>query len=110
MRVVAVTEHGDVYQVRWRRVFPDRGIDAGKDAAAQARDLHGLLDATSASAFVARWYAGFKVESVEGVFHAREDEPEQRIITPMPDAVNGSGDGRRFTPVAAYGAASKAAL
>jgi hypothetical protein len=110
VRVVAVTEHGDVHQVRWRRVFPDLGIDAGKDAAAQARDLHGRLDATSASVFVARSYAGFKVESLEGVFRVHEDAPEQRIITPMPDAVNGSGDRRRFRPVAAYGAASKAAL
>src|SRR5215469_10233492 len=42
VRVVAVTEHGDVYQVRWRHAFSDLGIDAGKDAAAQARDLRGL--------------------------------------------------------------------
>jgi hypothetical protein len=59
-----------------------------------------FLYATLASAFVARWYAGHKVESAEGVFRVREDAPEQRIISPLPDAVNGSGDGRRFRPVA----------
>jgi hypothetical protein len=35
-----------------------------------------FLDATLASAFVARWYAGYKVESAEGVFRVREDAPE----------------------------------
>ena len=35
-----------------------------------------LLDATLASAFVARWHAGYKVESAEGVFRVREDAPE----------------------------------
>ena len=69
-----------------------------------------FLYATLASAFVARWYAGHKVESAEGVFRVREDAPEQRIITPLPAAVNGNGDGCRFRPAATYGAASKAAL
>ncbi len=35
-------------------------------------------DATLASAFVARWCAGYKVETAEGVFQLREDEPTQR--------------------------------
>jgi hypothetical protein len=35
--------------------------------------------ATIASAFVARWCAGYKVETAEGVFRVRQDNPEQRI-------------------------------
>jgi hypothetical protein len=38
-----------------------------------------LLDATLASAFVARWCAGYKVETAEGVFRVRDDEPTPRI-------------------------------
>jgi hypothetical protein len=38
-----------------------------------------FLDATLASAFVARWCAGQKVESAEGVFHIREDELAPRV-------------------------------
>jgi hypothetical protein len=34
-----------------------------------------FADATLASAFVARWCAGYKVETAGGVFHVREDEP-----------------------------------
>ena len=34
-----------------------------------------FLDATLASAFVARWCAGYKVETAEGVFRVRTDEP-----------------------------------
>ncbi len=34
-----------------------------------------FLDATLASAFVARWCAGYKVETAEGVFRVRADEP-----------------------------------
>ena len=30
MRVVAVAEHGDIDQVRRRRILPDLGIDAGE--------------------------------------------------------------------------------
>jgi hypothetical protein len=38
-----------------------------------------FLDATLASAFVARWCAGSKVETAEGVFRVRADEPTARI-------------------------------
>ena len=38
-----------------------------------------FLDATLASAFVARWCAGYKVETAEGVFRVRNDEPAPRI-------------------------------
>jgi hypothetical protein len=36
-------------------------------------------DATLASAFVARWCVGAKVETVGGVFQVREDQPEPRV-------------------------------
>jgi hypothetical protein len=36
-------------------------------------------DATLASAFVAWWCVGAKVETAGGVFQVREDEPEPRI-------------------------------
>ena len=36
-------------------------------------------DATLASAFVARWCVGAKVETTGGVFQVREDEPEARV-------------------------------
>jgi hypothetical protein len=38
-----------------------------------------LLDPSLASAFVARWCAGYKVETAEGVFRIRADEPTPRI-------------------------------
>src|SRR6266403_996237 len=38
-------------------------------------------DATLASAFVARWCAGYKVETAGGVFEVREDEPAPRLAT-----------------------------
>jgi hypothetical protein len=38
-----------------------------------------FADATLASAFVARWCVAAKVETVEGVFQVREDEPTPRI-------------------------------
>jgi hypothetical protein len=53
-----------------------------------ADGLHGVLndaiaiyfnDATLAGAFVARWCAGSKVESADGVFQIREDAPTRRI-------------------------------
>jgi hypothetical protein len=37
-----------------------------------------FLDTTLASAFVARWCAGYKAETVEGVFRVRDDEPAAR--------------------------------
>jgi hypothetical protein len=38
-----------------------------------------FAEATLASAFVARWCVGAKVESAGGVFQVREDEPEARV-------------------------------
>jgi hypothetical protein len=38
-----------------------------------------FLDATIASAFVARWCAMPRVEIVNGVYQVREDEPTPRI-------------------------------
>ena len=38
-----------------------------------------LADATIASAFVARWCAGHKAESADGLFRVRQDEPAPRI-------------------------------
>jgi hypothetical protein len=37
-----------------------------------------FADASIASAFVARWCAGSKVETAGGVFQVREDEPAPR--------------------------------
>jgi len=34
-----------------------------------------FLDPTLAGAFMARWCAGYKVETAEGVFRVRDDEP-----------------------------------
>jgi hypothetical protein len=38
-----------------------------------------FADVTLASAFVARWCAGSKVETTGGVFQVREDQPGPRI-------------------------------
>ena len=38
-----------------------------------------FVDATLASAFVARWCVGTKVETAGGVFQVREHEPEPRV-------------------------------
>jgi hypothetical protein len=38
-----------------------------------------FLDPALASAFVARWCIGYKVETAEGVFRVREDEPMPRV-------------------------------
>jgi len=37
-----------------------------------------FADATLASALVARWCAGYKVETADGVFRVRDDEPVAR--------------------------------
>jgi hypothetical protein len=37
-----------------------------------------FLDPTLASAFVARWCVGYRVETTEGVFRVRDDEPVAR--------------------------------
>jgi hypothetical protein len=38
-----------------------------------------FLDATIASAFVARWCAAQRVEVIDGVYRVRDDEPTPRI-------------------------------
>ena len=38
-----------------------------------------FADATLAGAFVARWCAGYRIETAGGVFQVREDEPVPRI-------------------------------
>ena len=38
-----------------------------------------FLDATIAGAFVARWCAGYRVETAGGVFQMRGDEPTPRV-------------------------------
>jgi hypothetical protein len=43
-----------------------------------AASIH-LAEATLASAFVARWCVGPRVETAGGVFQVREDEPEPRV-------------------------------
>ncbi len=42
-----------------------------------------LNDATLAGAFVARWCAGYQVESADGVFQVGEDSPTPRVCTPF---------------------------
>ena len=42
-----------------------------------------FADATLASAFVARWCAGYRVEIAEGVFRVRPDEPTLRLGATM---------------------------
>jgi hypothetical protein len=42
-----------------------------------------FLDATLASAFVVRWCAGYKIETAEGVFRGRTDEPTARTTASM---------------------------
>ena len=43
-----------------------------------ALSIH-FADATLASAFVARWCAGSRVETAGGMFQVREDEPAPRV-------------------------------
>jgi hypothetical protein len=38
-----------------------------------------FLDATIASAFVARWCAAQRVEVIDGVYQVRDDEPKSRV-------------------------------
>src|SRR6476660_6445294 len=42
-----------------------------------------FLDATLTSAFVARWCAGYKIETAEGVFRIRTDEPTARTTASL---------------------------
>jgi len=48
-----------------------------------------FADATLASAFVARWCIGSKVETTGGVFQIREDERRRELGRVAPDAVTG---------------------
>jgi hypothetical protein len=41
-----------------------------------------FLDATLASAFVARWCLGYRAETIEGSFRVRDDEPLPRVAAP----------------------------
>ena len=41
-----------------------------------------LVDATIASAFVARWCIGYRVEATDCLYRIREDEPKRRIRAP----------------------------
>lgn len=43
-----------------------------------ALSIH-LMDATIASAFVARWCIGHMAEAADGMFRIREDEPKRRV-------------------------------
>jgi hypothetical protein len=38
-----------------------------------------FADATIASAFVARWCAGHRAASLDGLFQIRQDEPKKRV-------------------------------
>ena len=38
-----------------------------------------FLDTTLAGAFVARWCAGYRVETADGVFQVRDDDPVPRV-------------------------------
>jgi hypothetical protein len=38
-----------------------------------------FVDATLAGAFVARWCAGYRVETADGVFQVRDDDPAPRV-------------------------------
>src|SRR6202045_3592173 len=42
-----------------------------------------FADTTLASAFVARWCAGYKVETAGGVFTVRDDAPSPRVGAPL---------------------------
>ena len=50
-------------------------------------------DAALASAFVARWCRGCRVETVEGAFRVREDAPSARRAAPL-HRTPGAGGGR----------------
>jgi hypothetical protein len=54
-----------------------------------------FADVTLASAFVARWCVGSKVETTGGVFQVREDEPAPRVGAGLRDGRNVNGRHRR---------------
>ena len=51
-----------------------------------ALSIH-LMDATIASAFVARWCIGHRADTADGLFRVREDEPSRRIKAAAQDAL-----------------------
>jgi hypothetical protein len=62
-----------------------------------------FLDATLSSAFVARWCAGYRVETAEGVFRVRADEPAARTSA-MVQRRAASGRAQHRRDAARYGA------
>jgi hypothetical protein len=52
-----------------------------------------FAEATLASAFVARWCVGAKVETAGGVFRVREDEPEPQVGAAQDAVSAGTPDG-----------------
>ena len=42
-----------------------------------------FVDATLSAAFVARWCAGYKIETTAGVYEIREDAPVARAVSPL---------------------------
>jgi hypothetical protein len=53
----------------------------GRGVLNDAISVH-LVDATIASAFVARWCIGYRAEATDGLYRIREDEPKPRIRAP----------------------------
>ena len=56
-----------------------RRVRNSRPSLGSAIDSIYFADATLASAFVARWCVGAKLETTGGVFQVREDEPAPRI-------------------------------
>ena len=88
---IAVPSEGLGRQLDDMMAWLDANCGAGNWAAAPAgtrgvvNDALAIyfLDATLASAFVARWCLGYRAETVEGSFRLREDAPEQRTPPPL---------------------------
>jgi len=97
-----ITTAERTFPVRIRIAVPSEGLgrrhaqitawldeNCGSDRWAMTRSgMRGVLndavsiyfaDATLASAFVARWCVGSRIETTGGVFQVREDEPEPRV-------------------------------
>ena len=88
MLIITLEHSGNISLPPYRRSRSDTDMgdaNCGADGWAMApAGLHGPLndaiaiyfnDATLAAAFVARWCAGYRAESTDGVFQIREDEP-----------------------------------
>jgi hypothetical protein len=85
---IGVPPHGLGERIDQIGAWLDANCGADSWAMAPA-GLHGVLndaiaiylnDTTLAGAFVARWCAGYKVESSDGVFQVREDAPTRRTL------------------------------